>query len=219
MTDPVTSWATRATLGSPVDLLALLFVLAVIPVLAISVTSFTRIIVVLGLLRASLGTAALPPNAVIVALAIMLSAAIMTPTLTAIERDAVAPYQAHRISASQALARAEKPLRTFMTRQTRAKDVRAFARITRASASRAEDVPFFVLAPAFLISELRTSFAMGFALALPFAVIDIVVAIVLMSLGMFMVSPNAISLPIKLLLFVAADGWTLVTGALVASYR
>ncbi len=219
MTGSAAALLARPTLGSPVDLLVTLFVLAMIPVLAISVTSFTRIVVVLGLLRAALGTAALPPNTVIVALAIMLSAAIMAPTLAAIDHDAVAPYQAHRISASQALARAEKPLRSFMSRQTRAKDIRTFARIGRVPLAHLADVPFLILAPAFLISELRTAFAMGFALVLPFAVIDIVVAIILMSLGMFMVSPNAISLPIKLLLFVAADGWSLVTGALAASFR
>lgn len=209
----------QPTLGSPVDLLGALFALALVPVLAVCVTSFTRIVVVLGLLRAALGTAALPPNTVIVALAIMLSAAIMAPAFATIERDALTPYQLHRISASQALLRAERPLRSFMARQTRAADIRAFSRIARTQPTREAEVPFFVLAPAFLISELRTAFAMGFALALPFAAIDIVVAIVLMSLGMFMVSPNAISLPLKLLLFVVADGWTLVASALVASYR
>jgi len=209
----------QPTLGSPVDLLVALLVLALVPVLAISVTSFTRIVVVLGLLRASLGTAALPPNAVIVAIAVMLSAAIMAPTLTTIQRDAVGPFQAHRISASTALARAEKPLRSFMVRQTRLSDVRSFSRIARVAVSRPSETPFFVLAPSFLVSELRAAFAMGFVLALPFVAIDIVVAIVLMSLGMFMVSPNAISLPIKLFLFVMVDGWTLVAGALAESYR
>ena len=209
----------QTTLGSPVDLLAALLVLALVPVLAISVTSFTRIVVVLGLLRASLGTAALPPNAVIIAIAVMLSAAIMAPTFVSIQRDAIGPYQAHRISASMALTRAEKPLREFMVKQTRLSDVRSFSRIARVAVSRSSDTPFFVLAPSFLVSELRAAFAMGFVLALPFVAIDIVVAIVLMSLGMFMVSPNAISLPIKLFLFVIVDGWTLVTGALAASYR
>jgi len=209
----------QPTLGSPVDLLVALTALALVPVLAISVTSFTRVVVVLGLLRASLGTAALPPNAVIVTIAVMLSAAIMAPTLTAIQHDAIDPFQAHRISASTALARAENPLRTFMVRQTRMSDVRSFSHIARVAVSRPSETPFFVLAPSFLVSELRAAFAMGFVLALPFVAIDIVVAIVLMSLGMFMVSPNAISLPIKLFLFVAVDGWTLVTGALAESYR
>jgi flagellar biosynthetic protein FliP len=206
-------------LGSPADLLAALFVLGLVPVLAVCVTSFTRIIVVLGLLRASLGTAALPPNSVLVALAVMLTGAIMAPTLGAIERDAISPYQRHELSASQALVRAEAPLSTFMRKQARRSDIFAFARIARVKAANENSVPFFVLAPAFVVGELRTAFAMGFALALPFAVIDIVVGAVLMSLGMFMVSPATISLPLKLLLFVAVDGWTLVAGALAASYR
>lgn len=219
MIDAAAHFLAQPKLGSPADLLIAFFFLALVPLLAISVTSFTRVIVVLGLLRASLGTAALPPNSVIIALAIMLTAAIMAPTIANINRDAVLPYQAHRISASLAFARGAKPLRAFMARQTRGADIRAFSRIARVKPSSESEVPMSVLAPAFLISELRAAFAMGFALALPFAVIDIVVAIILMSLGMFMVSPAAISLPIKLLLFVAADGWTLVAGALAASYR
>jgi flagellar biosynthesis protein FliP len=209
----------HARLGSPTDLLVTLFVLGLVPVLAICVTSFTRIIVVLGLLRAALGTAALPPNSVLVALAIMLTSAIMTPTLSAINRDAISPYEMHRLTASQALSKAEIPLRSFMQKEVRTSDLIAFARIARVRYEDRSHIPFFVLAPAFLLGELRAAFAMGFALALPFAVIDIVVGAILMSLGMFMVSPATISLPIKLLLFVAVDGWTLVAGALAASYR
>lgn len=219
MNDAVIHILEHPKLGSPADLLAALFLIGILPVLAISVTSFTRIVVVLGLLRASFGSAAIPPNAVLIALAIMLSAAIMAPTIEAIDRDAIIPYQVHRLSASQALSKAAEPLRTFMLRQTRMRDLAAFARIAKVADTPANSVPFFVVAPAFLVSELRTAFAMGFALALPFAVIDIVVGIILMSLGMFMISPGTISLPLKLLVFVAADGWTLVAGALVASYR
>lgn len=206
-------------LGSPTQLLAAFFVLGLLPVLAICVTSFTRIIVVLGLLRASLGTAALPPNSVLVVLAIMLTGLIMAPTLAAVQKEAIGPYEARRITAAQAIARGEAPLRSFMRRQVRGSDLASFARIARIAPSRDGEVPFSVLAPAFLIGELRTAFAMGFALALPFAIVDIVVAVVLMSLGMFMVSPAVISLPLKLLLFVAVDGWALVTGALAASYH
>jgi flagellar biosynthesis protein FliP len=207
-------------IGSPVDLLIALFVLSLVPVLAVSVTSFTRIVVVLSLLRASLGTSSLPPNSVIVALSVMLTAAIMSPTAARINREAVRPYLEHRLSAGVSLERAADPLRRFMARQTRAADIRTFARIARIEPPHAgAQTPLTVLAPAFLVSELRTAFAMGFALALPFAVIDIVVAIVLMSLGMFMVSPASISLPIKLLLFVVADGWSLVAGALAASFH
>lgn len=207
------------SLSSPVDLLGVLFLVAVVPVLAVSMTSFTRIIVVLGLLRASFGTAALPPTSVLVALSLMLSAAIMAPTLSAISQQAIVPYQAHQIRVSQAIERAERPLSSFMERQTRRSEIRAFAHIARVHLVSAQSAPLVVLVPAFLTSELRAAFAMGFALALPFAVIDLIVAVVLMSLGMFMVSPNAISLPIKLLLFVAADGWTLVATALAASFR
>lgn len=219
MSAAVANLFTQSRLGSPADLLVAFFVLGLLPVLAISVTSFTRIIVVLGLLRASFGTAALPPNSVLIALAIMLTGAIMAPTLSAVNHDAVIPYEAHRLSAAVAFARAERPLQSFMSKQTRTSDLVAFARIARVPAPAAGNAPFVVLAPAFLVSELRTAFAMGFALALPFAVIDIVIGIILMSLGMFMVSPAAISLPLKLLLFVAVDGWTLVAGALAASYR
>ncbi|MBC5805522.1 MAG: flagellar biosynthetic protein FliP [Candidatus Eremiobacter antarcticus] len=213
------AFLSQPKIGSPVDLLIALFVLSLVPVLAVSVTSFTRIVVVLSLLRASLGTSSLPPNSVIMALSVMLTAAIMAPTATRIDQQAVRPYLAHRLSASASLQRAAEPLQRFMARQTRPSDVRAFARIARLQLSPAAQTPLTVLAPAFLVSELRTAFAMGFALALPFAVIDIVVAIVLMSLGMFMVSPGSISLPIKLLLFVVADGWSLVAGALAASFH
>ena len=206
-------------LASPVDLLLWFFFLALVPVLAITVTSFTRIVVVLGLLRAALSTAAIPPNSVIVALALMLTAAIMAPTFHRIDREAITPYMLHRLSPAAAIERGAQPLQAFMLRQTRGADIAAFSRIAKMSRPSRSRVSFSVLAPAFLMSELRAAFAMGFALALPFAVIDIVVATALMSLGMFMVSPATISLPLKLLLFVVADGWTLVIGALVASYR
>lgn len=205
--------------GSPVDLLAAFFVLGLVPLLAVSVTSFTRIVVVLGLLRSSLGAPSLPPNIVIAALAMMLSGAVMAPTLARVDDAAVRPYLAHRINAAAALQRGEEPIRRFMLRQTRASDVRAFARLARARSADAASAPFSAVAPAFMVGELRSAFAMGFALALPFAVIDIVVAAVLMSLGMFMVSPAAVSLPLKLFVFVVADGWTLVCGALASSFR
>lgn len=203
---------------SPVDLLLGMTLLALVPVLAVSVTSFTRLVVVLSLLRSSFGAASLPPTIVIVALAIMLTGVIMFPTISRIKAEAVQPYLAHRLTIQSAFEKATQPLETFMLKQTRASDVRAFSRIAHAPAPGSRPA-LFVLAPAFLVSELRTAFAMGFALALPFAVIDIVVAIVLMSLGMFMISPATISLPVKLLLFVAADGWTLVVGALVSSFH
>jgi flagellar biosynthetic protein FliP len=205
--------------GSPVDLLISLFVLGLLPLLAVSATSFTRIIVVLGLLRAAIGAPSLPPNVVLAALSIALTCVVMAPTFERIESDALVPYGAHRIAPSQAIARAAGPLRAFMLRQTRPADISSFARMAHVPLTSPTGAPLSVVAPAFLVGELRTAFAMGFALALPFAVIDFVVSAVLMSLGMFMVSPASISLPIKLLLFVIADGWGLVAGALVASYR
>ncbi len=219
MSDAAAALLTQPKLGSPVDLLLWFFFLALVPVLAITMTSFTRIVVVLGLLRAALGTSALPPNGVIIALALILTGAIMGPTFGRIDDEAVRPYISHRLSASAALERGAKPLQAFMLRQTRRSEIAAFARIAHTSNRPSTQVPFLVLAPAFLVSELRAAFAMGFALALPFAVIDIVVATALMSLGMFMVSPATVSLPLKLLLFVVADGWTLIVSALVASYR
>jgi flagellar biosynthetic protein FliP len=205
--------------GSPVDLMIALFLLSIVPLLAVSVTSFTRIVIVLGLLRSSIGSSSLPPNVVLAALAMMLTCVVMAPTFAQIAQTAIAPYESHRLSTTQAVARASEPLRQFMQRQARTSDIAAFARMEGADPSHPERAPFALVAPAFLIGELRAAFAMGFALALPFAVIDVVVAAILMSLGMYMVSPSAIALPVKLLLFVVADGWTLVAGALVASYR
>jgi flagellar biosynthesis protein FliP len=205
--------------GSPVDLMIALFLLSIVPVLAVSATSFTRIIVVLGLLRASIGSPSLPPNIVLAGLAMMLTCVVMAPTFARIQKTSIAPYGARRLTPAQAIARGSEPLREFMLRQTRRSDIDSFARMERATVSNEQRAPFAIVAPAFLIGELRAAFAMGFALALPFAVVDIVVAAVLMSLGMYMVSPAAISLPIKLLLFVVADGWALVAGALVASFR
>jgi flagellar biosynthetic protein FliP len=211
--------------ASPLDLLLVLFGLSLVPLLAISTTSFTRIIVVLGLLRASLGTPGLPPNSVIAALAVMLSLVIMSPTLGRIRAEAVTPYMQHKIAASTALQRGSEVLKRFMLRQTRASDMRVFERYVVGSEGGTgnqelrHDPPFSIVAPAFMIGELRAAFAMGFAFALPFAAIDIVVAAVMMSLGMFMVSPTTIALPIKLLLFVASDGWTIVCGALIQSFR
>lgn len=204
---------------TPVDLLVAFTLLALLPLLAVSVTAFPRIVVVLGLLRASLGTPSMPPNTVVVALAMMLSLVVMAPTVANLNARAFQPYTAHRITLGAALERGADCLSDFMLRQARPADVAAFARMERTRLPESRRPPFAAVAPAFLVGELRAAFAMGFALALPFVAIDLVVAAVLMSLGMFMVSPNSIALPLKLLLFVVADGWSLVAGALVASYR
>jgi flagellar biosynthesis protein FliP len=211
--------AQQSRSGSPIDLLIALFLIGLVPLVAVSMTSFTRIIVVLSLLRTSLGVPSLPPNTILAALAMMLTCLVMRPTLSQIRSDALDPYAARRITAAQAVERSANALRSFMLKQSRPSDLATFAKMADARESEERDVPFSAVAPAFLIGELRAAFAMGFALALPFVVIDVVIAAVLMSLGMYMVSPAAISLPIKLLLFVAADGWKLVAGAIVASYR
>lgn len=205
--------------ASPVDLLVALFLLGMLPLLAVSVTSFTRIIVVLGLLRASLGAPSLPPNIVLAGIAMMLTCIVMAPTFNRVEHAAIQPLAAKRIAPAQAIALGSEPIRRFMLAQARPSDVESFERMERSKTGLLADASFSAVAPAFLIGELRAAFAMGFALALPFAVVDIVVAAVLMSLGMYMVSPAAISLPVKLLLFVVADGWSLVASAIIASYR
>jgi len=205
--------------GSPVELLIALTLLSLIPILAVSVTSFTRVIVVFGLLRASIGAPSLPPNSVLSSLAVMLTCVVMRPTLVRVQNEALVPYMSHHLAASQAIERGAVPLRDFMLKQARPADIISFAHIAGMQPRRVAEVPFSIVTPAFLVGELRAAFAMGFALALPFAVIDIVVAAVLMSLGMFMVAPAALSMPLKLLLFVTANGWTLVAGAVIASFR
>jgi len=205
--------------GGPVDVLIALLAFGLLPLLAVTMTSFTRIIVVLGLLRTAIGAPSLPPNIVLTALAMLLTGIVMAPTLESIRAEAIGPYSDHRVSPSVAVERAAVPLRRFMSRQVRASDVEAFSKMAGSKNGTIASAPLSAITAAFLVDELRAAFAMGFALSLPFAVIDIVVAGVLMSLGMYMVSPTAIALPLKLLLFVIADGWAVVAGALVASYR
>ena len=205
--------------SSPVDLLMALLVIGLVPALAMSVTSFTRVLIVLSLLRTAIGAPAVPPNMVLAALALMLTCTIMAPTFDRVMHVAIEPYAQRRLSPSQAIEKGAEPVREFMAKHARPADVAAFARMQSSPEVSPQTAPLRAVAPAFLVGELRAAFAMGFALALPFAVIDIVVSSILMSLGMYMVSPAAISLPLKLLLFVVADGWSLVAGALVASYR
>ncbi len=181
-------------------------------------TSFVRIVVVLSLVRSAIGASSLPPNAVLTGLALVLTFAVMMPTLGRISHEAVDPYTHGRISQQTMLTRAFEPLRQFMLRQTHAKDLALFARIARVEAPAAQRSPS-VLLPAFVVGELRSAFAIGFALYLPFVAIDLAVASILMGLGMFMLSPPIVSLPCKLLLFVMVDGWALVCGGVVSSFR
>jgi flagellar biosynthetic protein FliP len=182
-------------------------------------TSFVRIVVVLSLVRSAIGASALPPNAVLSGLALVLTLVVMAPTLQTIGRNAVEPYSRGALSQSQALGRAVTPLRAFMLRQTRSADIALFERVARRPNEPAAQAPLLVVVPAFVVGELRSAFAIGFALYLPFVAIDLAVAAMLMGLGMVMLSPPVVSLPVKLLLFVMVDGWALVCGGVAASFR
>jgi len=204
----------------PLDVLAALTLLSVAPFVLVLSTSFVRIVVVLGIVRSALGAATLPPNTVLTGLALVLTCVIMTPTFTAIERDAIRPYAAGRLSQSAFLDRAAAPLRAFMLRQTKARDLAVFARLARLPPDApGRTAPLTVLIPAFVVGELRSAFAIGVALYLPFVAIDLAVAAILMGLGMVMLSPPVIALPCKLLLFVMVDGWALVCTGVVQSFR
>jgi flagellar biosynthesis protein FliP len=217
--DGLIAIASRAHATLPLDVLVGLTLLSIVPFVLVTCTSFVRIVVVLSLVRSAIGASALPPNAVLSGLALVLTLSVMTPTFRQIARDAVEPYSRGALSQSQALARAMRPLQSFMLRQTRVADVALFERVARRPVEPAERAPFVVLLPAFVVGELRSAFAIGFALYLPFVAIDLAVAAMLMGLGMMMLSPPVVSLPVKLLLFVMVDGWALVCGGVVASFR
>ena len=201
------------------QLLALMSVLTLLPSLLLMMTSFVRIIITLSLLRQALGTAQTPPNQVLVGLALFLTLFVMAPVFETIYTEAAVPYLEERSSFDEALAAAEAPLRTFMLNQTRETDIAMFMEVSDSEPVAApENVPFTVLVPAFVTSELKSAFVIGFILYIPFVVIDLVVASVLMSMGMMMLSPMIISLPFKLLLFVMVDGWTLLMTSLSKSF-
>jgi flagellar biosynthesis protein FliP len=204
----------------PLDVLAGLTLLSVAPFILVLSTSFVRIVVVLSLVRSAIGASSLPPNPVLTGLALVLTFVIMTPTFEQIDRHAIRPYAAGALSQRVFLERALDPLRAFMLRQTKRHDIDVFARVARRPPDEApEHAPVTVIIPAFIVGELRSAFAIGVALYLPFVAIDLAVAAVLMGLGMFMLSPPIISLPCKLLLFVMVDGWALVCNGVVASFR
>jgi flagellar biosynthetic protein FliP len=217
--DGLLSLAGHAHAAVPLDVLAALTALTVAPFIVVMSTSFVRIVVVLSLVRSAIGASALPPNAVLTGLALVLSAAIMAPTLARISRDAVDPYAKGTITQSVFLNRAAAPLSDFMLRQSHAGDIALFRRVAHRPAPPGVRPPLVVLVPAFVVGELRDAFAIGFALYLPFVAIDLAVASILMGLGMFMLSPPVISLPVKLLLFVMVDGWALVCGGVASSFR
>ncbi len=211
--------ASRTHAGTPLDVLVMLTLLSLAPFLLVTCTSFVRIAVVLSLVRSAVGASAVPPNAALTGLALVLTLVVMAPTMRAIQHDAVTPYARGAISQSRALERAAAPLRAFMLRQTRAADLALFERIAGRRDVDPNRAPAPVLLAAFAVGELRSGFAIGFALYLPFVAIDLAVASMLMGLGMVMLSPPVVSLPVKLLLFVMVDGWALVCGGVAASFR
>ena len=204
----------------PLDVLAALTLLSLAPFVLVLSTSFVRIVVVLSLVRSAIGAATLPPNTVLTGLALALTCVVMAPTFEDLKREAIRPYAAGTLTQSAFLDRASRPLRAFMQRQTKARDLAVFARIAHRPADEpVQDAPLTVLIPAFVVGELRAAFAIGLALYLPFVAIDLAVAAILMGLGMVMLSPPVISLPCKLLLFVMVDGWALVCNGIVQSFR
>ncbi len=201
------------------QLLALMTTLTLLPSMLLMMTSFVRIIIVLSLLRQALGTGQTPPNMVLVGLALFLTLFIMSPVFDNIYQSALLPYMNGSMPFEKALALAEAPVRNFMTLQTREDDITMFMQIAqKKEIASAAEVPFTTLMPAFITSELKSAFTIGFMIYIPFVVIDLIVASVLMSMGMMMLSPMIISMPFKLMLFVLVDGWTLLMGSLASSF-
>ncbi len=207
------------TYSLSVQTLLLLTSLSFIPAVVLMMTCFTRIIIVFALLRTAMGTQTSPPNQVLLGLALFLSFFVMSPVLERVYADAYVPMSQNEISFDEALARGSVPVKEFMLKQVREPDITLFARLSKTPAvERAEDLPMRVVVPAFVTSELKTAFQIGFVVFIPFLIIDMVVASVLMSMGMMMMSPVIVSLPFKIMLFVLVDGWTLLIGSLVQSF-
>ena len=207
------------TYSVPIQTMLAFAAMSFLPAVLLLMTSFTRIVIVLSLLRQAMGLQTTPPNQVIVGLALFMTLFVMGPTLDRIYQEAYVPYTEQKIGFEAALDKGAEPLRGFMLRQTREADLSLFAKMGRVDAKQtAEQMPMRVLIPAFVTSELKTAFQIGFMVFIPFLIIDMIVASVLMSMGMMMLSPVLVSLPFKLMLFVLADGWTLLLGSLVASF-
>jgi flagellar biosynthesis protein FliP len=207
------------TYSLSIQVLALMTALTVLPALILSMTAFTRIVIVLAILRQALGTPQTPPNQVLIGLSLFLTLFVMSPVMTRAYDEAVVPYMAGEQDAMTAANNALVPLREFMLDQVRENDLAVFAELSgHEPFAGPEDVPLAVLIPSFITSELKTAFQIGFLIFIPFLVIDLVVASVLMSMGMMMLSPMLISLPFKIMLFVLVDGWTLLVGTLAASF-
>jgi flagellar biosynthetic protein FliP len=215
----VAQGAAGTSYSVPIQTLLFFTALSFLPAVLLLMTGFTRIVIVLSLLRQALGTQAAPPNQVIVGLSLFLTFFVMSPTFDKVYDSAYKPFSENRIGAEEALKRGEVPMREFMLKQTRQADMQLFARLAKLPAdAQADTVPLKVLVPAFVTSELKSAFQIGFMIFIPFLIIDMVVASVLMSLGMMMLSPVLVALPFKLMLFVLADGWNLLLGSLAASF-
>lgn len=214
---PATGGGQTYTLS--IQILALMTALTLLPAVLLMMTAFTRIIIVLAILRQALGTGATPSNQILLGLALFLTFFVMAPVLDKLNQESLQPYLADRISMQQAFEKAQVPLKGFMLAQTRETDLAMFVRISgKESLESPEAVPFSLLVPAFVTSELKTAFQIGFLLFIPFLIIDLVVASVLMAMGMMMLSPMVISFPFKLMLFVLIDGWSLIMGTLASSF-
>jgi flagellar biosynthesis protein FliP len=207
------------TVSSGVQLLVLLTVLSLAPAILILATSFTRIVIVLSMLRNAIGTPTIPPNQVVIGLSLLLTFFIMTPVYNQIDQNAIQPYLKNEINQETALNRAVEPVREFMFKQTNEKDIQLFMDMSgKERPATLADIPTVDLFPAFVISELRTAFTMGFIIYIPFLVIDLVISSILLSMGMMMLPPSLVSLPFKVLLFILVDGWYLITQSLVLSF-
>ena len=206
--------------SNALQILLLIGGISILPAILFTVTGFTRILIVLSFVRSALGTQNTPPNQALIGIALFLTLFVMAPTISAIKKDAWDPYSQHAISTSQAISRAEQPLREFMFRQTRSQDLSLFVNLAHIQQPQTRaQVPTYVLIPAFIMSELKTAFEIGFLIFLPFLLIDLIVSSTLMSMGMIMLPPSFISLPFKILLFVLVDGWDLITASLVKSFH
>jgi flagellar biosynthetic protein FliP len=208
-----------AQVTTGVQLLVLLTVLSLAPAILILATSFTRIVIVLSMVRSAIGTPTIPPNQVIIGLSLLLTFFIMSPVYNDINQNALQPYLNKQITQDQALTLGQKPIREFMFKQTNQKDIELFLQMSnKPRPATLDDIDTVVLFPAFVISELRTAFTMGFIVYIPFLVIDLVVSSVLLSMGMMMLPPSMVSLPFKILLFIMVDGWYLITRSLTLSF-
>jgi flagellar biosynthetic protein FliP len=206
--------------SNALQILLLMGGISILPAILFTVTGFTRILIVLSFVRSALGTQNTPPNQALIGVALFLTLFVMMPTISAIKKDAWDPYSKHQISTAQAISRGEQPLREWMFKQTRTQDLSLFVNLAHIKQPQTRaGVPTYVLIPAFIMSELKTAFEIGFLVFLPFLLIDLIVSSTLMSMGMIMLPPSFISLPFKILLFVLVDGWDLITNSLVKSFH